>query len=139
MLQTPLWPSNPTLLAIEIGHNSRSDGGVHHVLANDGSKINDRQQTVGITGAQPADKAMFLRQGGVTVGVAILSVLLMQQSCNCVINLEPQSVHQWLLMAIAMMCLPFGILLLVICVVIQLCREATPPRRKFTPSSRAPR
>jgi hypothetical protein len=127
------------MLAIEIGDSSKSPGGVHDMLANDRSEINNRGEPVGLTVPQPADKTMFLRQGGVTVGVGMLSALLMQKSCSCAIHLEPNRVHEWLLLIIAMMCLSFGVLLLAIGTAVQLSDEIAFIKHRFTQQSRTPK
>jgi hypothetical protein len=98
------------------------------MIANKWSKINDRGGRTSRMVAQPA-KIMLLRQGGGILSVGLLCTLLMQGDCNCQIPFAPVNSREWLLVIGAMTFLPFGILLLVIAMVLQLLRTTTKESR----------
>jgi hypothetical protein len=98
------------------------------MIANHRSRINDRSGRRSPAVAQPAE-IMLLRQGGSILSVGIFCTLLMQRDCGCQIPFAPVHSHEWLLVIGAMTFLPFGMLLLVIAMVLQLLRTTTKESR----------
>ena len=66
---------------------------------------------------------MFLCQGGSILSVGIFSDLLIQRACGCQTLFTPRHVHEWLILMIAITCLPFGTLLLVQALILHVVRK----------------
>ena len=96
--------------------------GVQNSIAKDLSEIGSRGEPVDVTAPQPVDNSMFFRQGGGTVAVGVFCVVLMQITCSFGTSWQPDLIHEWFLLIVALMCLPFGTLLVAIGLVTEIVR-----------------